>query len=119
MKKNIIGVLAVIFLLSMPLALGLNFGKIRYGVVYDDELELHYNARNDLNEDVENAKVVLWIPELGFYTRTSTFDIDRNDKVGQFLFLPLDEIPPGEYLTKIALTSDHYRDIRWIMLVVE
>lgn len=121
MKKGFIGLISLItvFLLCMPSALGLGFGKIRYGSVYDNSLELHYNARNDLTEDIENAKVTLWIPDLGFYTRTSTFDLDEGDKHGQFLFLPLDELEPGAYRARMTLSSRHHRDIKWIWVVVE
>ncbi|MFO8016585.1 MAG: hypothetical protein R6U32_05760 [Candidatus Woesearchaeota archaeon] len=119
MKKGMIGIIIAVLLLSMPAAMGLGFGHVSYGAEYGNVLELHYNARNDLSEDIENAKVTLWIPDLGFYTRTSTFDIQDGEKHGQFLLLPRDELEEGGYLARLTLTSDHERDVRWIWLVVE
>lgn len=117
MKKEFIGLMMAVFLVAG--AFGLHFGKIRYGSIYDNNLELHYNARNIGSENIENAKVTIWIPELGFYTRTSTFDIDRGDKHGQFLLMPTGELEEGTYLAKLTLSNDHARDSKWIWLTVE
>lgn len=126
MKKTITIIsMFVLFVSACALASAYNsnellrFGQIRSGSVYDNNLELHYNARNDYNYDIENVKAILWIPEIGFYTRTTTFDLDDGEKHGQFLFLPLDEVPSGEYLARLTLSSDYHRDVKWIWLDVE
>lgn len=126
MKKLIMVLIIAVLLASMSsIALAYNsnqhlkFGKIRYGSVYDNNLELHYNARNDGSKNIDNSKVILWIPELDFYIRTSTFDLEKREKHGQFLFLPQDEVKKGTYLTKMTLSSDHAKDSKWIWLVVE
>lgn len=126
MKKLIMVLIIAVLLSSMSsIALGYNsnqhlkFGKIRYGSVYDKNLELHYNARNDGSKNIDNAKVMLWIPELDFYIRTSTFDLEKREKHGQFLFLPQDDVKKGTYLTKMTLSSDYKKDSKWIWLVVE
>ena|SRR3989344_6892866 len=126
MKKLIMVLLTALLIVSLSSIASaydskqsLRFGKIRYGSVYDSNLELHYNARNDGSKNIDNAKVILWVPELDFYIRTSTFDLEKREKHGQFLFLPQDEVKKGTYLAKMTLSSDYAKDSKWIWLVVE
>lgn len=117
--NNVILAFFAVFLLCVPGALGLSFGKIRHSAIYDGAMELHYNARNNLYEDVENAKLNIWIPDLDFSTRTSTFDIDSRDKHGQIILLYEEDLERGTYLARMTLSSDHHRDIRWIWVTIE
>lgn len=125
MKKIIVLLLAIIFLLgtcSLASAYNSNqkmrFGKIRDGYIHDKEFEMHYNAKNLGNKDIDGAKVNLWIPDLDFQIRTTSFDLEKSERYGQFLFLPMNEVKKGTYMAKVTLSSDHEKDSKWIWVTI-
>lgn len=120
---NALFALTAIFLLCIPAALAkekpMRFGKIRDNGVYKNEFELHYNARNDGSKNIEGAKITLWIPDLDYTIRTSTFDLDKKQKHGSFLVMDMDELEEGTYLTRMTLSSDYEKKVKWIWMTIE
>jgi len=96
----------------------LRLGKVRDGYIYNGEFEMHYNAKNIGSKDIDGAKVTLWIPDLDFQIRTTSFDLEKKQKNGQFLFLQMKEVKKGTYMAKITLSSDHEKDSKWIWVTI-
>lgn len=96
----------------------LRLGSIRSGF-YDDEVEIHYNMGNLGAEDIDNARVIFWIPDLDYYIKTSQYDIQSNDNVGHLFYPEESGLQPGVYFTRVTATSDFSRDTHWIWLEIE
>lgn len=79
--------------------------------------EMHVNVVNDLEDDLDDMHLRLFFPELGEYFQVNTFDIDDNDKQGKWFTWALD-IPPGEYLTRITVSNDDFRSVKYRYITV-
>jgi len=89
------------------------FGMIRGNEpIRGDELEMHVNIVNDLDEDLDDVHLNMLIYELGIVVSANTFDVEDMDNVGRFLFQETDDIPAGEYLVRITASNDDFRNVR-------
>jgi uncharacterized membrane protein len=106
MKKKII-VFFVLAILSF-------FGMIRSNepITSGEELEMHVNIVNDLNEDLEDVHLSMLIYDLGIVINANTFDVDDMDNVGKFLFWETEGIPAGDYLVRITASNDDFRNVK-------
>jgi len=99
-----------------------NIGRTYYDNVNPgDEMMLLTNIDNQNNDDINNAKVIFFVPELDLYWRSSTsFDLDSNDKTSKFLFPEIDaDAEPGAYRARVTVSSDDTRESDWTWLIVE
>jgi len=90
------------------------FGQIRGNdpVPSGEILEYHVNAVNNADADLEDVHVSVFIYELGEFIGTNAFDVDSKDNSGKFLFWNSQNIPPGEYLARITLSNDGFREVK-------
>ncbi|MBU0536752.1 MAG: hypothetical protein KKE20_07325 [Nanoarchaeota archaeon] len=103
---------------SYKYSYGVKMGSVRTGPVYEDELEMHYNVRNTGTEDIDDGRVILWIPDLDYYATTRSFDIYKGDSYGYFMNPDMAGFEPGFYLARVKFSSDYARDARWIWLEI-
>ncbi len=118
MKKLIISLIMAMFLISTVSAL--NFGKIRTASYNSDEILEHVNVRNDVTKDLENVKITIYMPMLGIYQKSGGFDIDGGEIQGKFVFVDIPKSAPrGDYLARISISNDDYRDVSytWISII--
>jgi len=118
MKKHILGLLFAVFLVA---AMGYSgrLGQIREGPMVNNELEIHYNAINDGSHHIDNAIVTIWIPNLDYFERTSSFDLGRGNKYGGFIMVPRSDVPPGDYFARIMFYSQYSSDSKWMWITLE
>ncbi len=106
MKKKIM----VFFVLVM---LGF-FGMIRSNepIASGSELETHVNIVNGLDDDLEDVHLSMLIYDLGIVVESNTFDVEDNDNFGKFIFWDTSGIPAGDYLVRITVSNDDFRNVK-------
>lgn len=68
--------------------------------------------QNNRNDDLEDVRITIIIPELGIRKRVGPFDIDDNDAIDKEIYLTLpDDVEPGDYIVKIITTNSN-QDMR-------
>ena len=90
------------------------FGMIRGNepLSSGDELEMHVNIVNKLDEDLEDVHVRMLIYGLGIVVDSNTLDVDDMDNVGKFLFWDTDRVPAGDYLMRVVVSNDYFRNVK-------
>ena len=82
------------------------------------EFETAYvTVRNNFNTNVDDVNVKMYIYDLGLMYSSVASDVSKRDHVVQRLFIRVPEnVPAGEYLTKISVGNDQFRDTQHIFL---
>ncbi|MBD3313771.1 hypothetical protein GF345_04985 [Candidatus Woesearchaeota archaeon] len=126
MKKGLTGFFAGIIMMILISTIAcavpgydLQLSTFRFGGVYDDQLEMHYNVYNSGLENIEDATVTLWIPDAGYYAASGGFDISDGEKHGHYFTPGLDSLEPGWHFARIMVSSDYSRDIMWRWIEIE
>ena len=90
------------------------FGQIRDDkpVQSGETLEYHVNVVNHADDDLEDVNVRMFIYDLGEMIVSNTFDVDSIDSAGKFLLWDTDGVEPGEYLARITLSNDDFREVK-------
>ncbi len=83
---------------------------ISVGNTYQVDDAVRIGISNNNNYDLDNARVRLFIPELGIISRSVTVDLDDDERSLVRLYL-LDEVPEGEYLVRISVKKGSHRKI--------
>jgi len=92
------------FLIEEPLKRG------EFGTAY-------VTIRNDLDEKVEDVNVKFYIYDLGLRFTSVSSDVSKRDHVAQRLFMYIPKnVPTGDYLTKISVGNDYYKDTQHVYL---
>lgn len=77
----------------------------------------YVTIRNTFDKDMEDVNVKLYIYDLGLRYTSIAGDIEDNDHVVQRLFMYIPEnIPAGDYLTKMTVGNDEFRDTQHVYL---
>lgn len=64
--------------------------------------------QNNRNDDLDDVRITIIIPELGIRKRVGPFDIDDNDAIDKEIYLTLpDDVEPGDYIIKIITTNSN------------
>lgn len=112
-----------LFLFLIVFLVALHLGQVRFFDEYlapEQELGIVVNVLNYNDEDLENVKVSVFIPAMGYYFRSGAFDVDKNDVYGKLIY---DEVPkyaePGDYLAKVTISNDDIKEsvYRYITIV--
>jgi len=108
----------IFFILLVSFALvGFNpIGKIRF-IELGNDVAVHTNIANEINEKLKGVSVSVYFPELGLFFKTNNFDMGKGEKQARFVFL--DGIKKGTYLVRIAASNDNFRDIRYRYITIE
>jgi len=79
----------------------------------------YVTIRNTLGSKVEDVNVKFYIYDLGLRYSSMANDVSKNDHIVQRVFMYMPEgVRPGEYLTKITVGNDHFKDTQHVYLRV-
>ena len=86
------------------------FGRGDFGTAY-------VTIRNDFGTEMEDVNVKFYIYEMGLRFTSVSSDVSKNDHVVQRLFMYIPEnVRAGDYLTKITVGNDEFRDTQHVYL---
>ncbi|MBS3102756.1 hypothetical protein J4458_04900 [Candidatus Woesearchaeota archaeon] len=90
------------------------FGKIRGDetVKAGETLQYHVNVVNHAEEEIEDVNVKIFIYDLDEMIVTSTFDVENKDNSARSLLWDTSDVEPGEYLARITLSNDEFREVK-------
>ena len=104
------------FAIAILLLFSLTFmGQIRQTYYPGGELEFHVNVVNLGIRDQDDLRITVFIPELGIYDSSNTFDLDDGDKTSRVIsvYMPKDAIG-NSYVARLTLSNDKVKDVRYI-----
>ncbi len=77
----------------------------------------YVTIRNNFDRDLEDVNVQVYIYDLGLRYTSIPSDVEDKDHVVQRLFMYIPKnVRAGEYLTKITVGNDHYKDTQHVYL---
>lgn len=80
---------------------------------------VYITIRNNLNTRIGDVNVRFYIYDLGLMYISIPSDVSKKDHVVQRLFVYIpDNVPSGDYLTKITVGNDQFRDTQHVYLRV-
>ena len=85
------------------------------------ELQLMISLHNNADDDLEDLRVTLMIPDLGIKVKSSQFDLDEDDETTKFItaHIPSD-VSPGLYYAEIQVSNaGDLRRIKYDYFIVE
>ena len=112
-----------IFLLVLLVFAVFSLNKVRFLEEYlmpGEELEMYLNVVNNNNKDIDDVRIVAYLPDMGEEIRAANFDIQDNDNYGKFLWwnIPFDATQ-GDYLIKITASNDNHKSTTFRYITVE
>jgi hypothetical protein len=94
--------------LSIVICLGfigiVSHERMQYGY-----MPFHVNVVSDFEVDDMSASV--WIPDLGYYSRGSDFDLEERDVAVSRVYV---EEARGCYAARIKVSNDYHKDSKWM-----
>ena len=89
-------------------------------LVRGEQFEVYTSYHNTGSEKAKNMKVTVYIPDIGLYERSNTFDIAAGDNDGRFL-LPYisNNAQAGWHRMWIILSSDSQRDYMYDWVYIQ
>ena len=92
----------------------LHVSQVRsYEMDEDEVYACSVNLENFLDEDMEDMRVTIYIPDLDIRESTRRFDIDSGDELTKRIILALPEgVEPGEYLARVTISNDELRRVK-------
>ena len=117
MKKFVFGLLVCVLLLSTAVAAShpkqARIGDVTFDGWWHDGAVFHVNVYS-LDDDADNAHIIVWIPELDVYDISRSFTMQDDGPDGKLVFVHFSQRPDaGWYLVRFSLTSDDVRDHKW------
>jgi len=77
----------------------------------------YITIRNNFDEELEDVNVKFYFYDLGLRYSSVPSDVSKRDHVVQRLFIRVpSDVSAGEYLAKISVGNDQFRDTQHIML---
>lgn len=79
----------------------------------------YVTIRNPINTKIEDVNVKFYVYDLGLRFSSLSDDVSKRDSVVQRvpIYIP-ERVKPGDYLTKITVGNDHYRDTQHVYLKI-
>ena len=112
-----------IFLFVFLVLAVFSMSRIRFleeSLRYGDELEMYAGIVNSGNRDIDDVRVIAYMPELGEDIRGSSFDINDNDNYGKLMWWNIpNSIPKGEYMVRITASNDDHMVRKFRYITVE
>lgn len=100
----------ILWVAAMLLCVAVVYGGsgISVGNAFQFNGAVRVGISNSNSYDIDNARVRMYIPELGIISPAVTVDLD-DDEVSVTNLLAIDEVPEGEYLVKISIRKNGKR----------
>lgn len=111
MKKLIL--LLISFLLVAGIVNALSISKTMYLL---EESLFYVSAFNNGDEDLENVRIRVFIPDADLLYMSVNFDLDKGTREGRFIIME-DPLPQGEFLVRITASNDHNRAVKHIFIM--
>ena len=118
MRKLIIGLFVCMLVLSMSVAAShkssVKVGEVNFDGYWNGDAVFRVNVYSDGNDDADNARLTVWIPELDVYEVSRPFTMRDNGPDSKLVFVYFREKPKADwYLVRMQLTSDDARSDKW------
>ena len=114
-KKTLILAILVLSIFS--------FTKLRFlddHLAPGEELEMFTSFVNRGTSDVENVRVIAFLPDLGDFVKTSNFDVNNGDNYGNMMWWDVpQDAPKGEYLVRISAGNEDHKVRKFRYITVE
>lgn len=104
----------VLWIVTLFLCASVVYGGsgISVGNVFNYEGAVRVGITNNNNKDIDNARVRMYIPELGIRSPTITVNLDDDASTSANLYA-IEEVPKGEYLVKITIRKGSKRKVSY------
>ncbi|MBD3203243.1 hypothetical protein GF327_03045 [Candidatus Woesearchaeota archaeon] len=114
MKKLII-LFAFLILITTANAAEISIRPI-YGY-RNKENEFLVQIRNNGDEDIDDAQITVFVPDINYYFSSGNFDLNDGDTESEWFFINLPRTR-GYYPIGIYLQGDDYRQVEWTWIAV-
>lgn len=72
-----------------------------------EDISLAIRLQNNRNDDMNDVRVTIVLPEIGIRKRIGPFDLSDDDEINKQIHLTLpDDVMPGEYVAKITISGN-------------
>ena len=95
-------------------SLFVNLHNFQHTSAYDDAPTGSYQGKT-----MQNLGITVWVPDLGIYERFTAINLRGDDRVARHLGVqvPVDA-PYGDYLARVSVSNDHFKDTTYVWLSV-
>ena len=73
---------------------------------------LHTNIVNNNNRDADDLTVAVYVYGLDIFQKSDRFDMDEHSAAGRTMHIEIPENAEGEYLARITLSNDDFREVK-------
>ncbi|MCK4521592.1 MAG: hypothetical protein KAU20_03385 [Nanoarchaeota archaeon] len=105
-----------IFLFVVLLLAVFGLSKVRF-LAIDDGLEMFASIMNSGSNDIDDVRVIAYMPEIGEIIRSNTFDIDDGENYEKIMLW--DRLPKGEHLVRVVASNDKHRSVKYRYVFIE
>ncbi|MGV8086378.1 MAG: PKD domain-containing protein, partial [Candidatus Woesearchaeota archaeon] len=88
----------------------------------NDDMTTQIEVKNVGKTKLKNVRVTISIPELGYESRSSLFDLSRGQENDESIILPIYDVPKGVYYVRILIENDdgntHVKRIKYREIIV-
>jgi len=113
----------ITFVFIFILVVGVNsLGQIRFLddiVSPGDEVEMHANIINTGEDKVNDARLTVYIPEIGFFSSFGEYDVKKNKPVGRTMNFDIDDDAElGEHIVRVRTYTDGHWESRYRHIII-
>ena len=94
-----------------------HIGKVR-PLENDNNIVFHINTVNRADYDFEEARVTLYMPDFGWFYRTTQYDLDSNNVKVKQIEVNLEEDVSGYFPVRITLSNDEERKVKYTWVYI-
>ncbi|MGM5484217.1 MAG: hypothetical protein ACQER9_04865, partial [Nanobdellota archaeon] len=81
--------------------------------------DLRINLVNDGDEDIENLRLTISIPELSTWDKIGPLDLDVNERINKHFRLNPYDYEPGWYYVRVSMSSEDYTRAKWYEVYIK
>ena len=79
----------------------------------NDEVKFSIELENDYEYDLDDARIIIEIPELGIKQKSTSFDLRTGQEKSQSITVPIWNAPEGWYEVKIIVQDDNVKRVKF------
>jgi PKD repeat protein len=84
----------------------------------NDDVYFNIELANDYEYDIDEARIIIEIQELGIKQKSTAFDLRTGQEKSQSIIVPIWDVPEGWYSVKITVQDDNVRRVKYRELYV-